>query len=268
MLLELLDLDKKNLQARTELSKIYQRRKRYDEAEKILKELLAIEPDNIHGCTEFALMYKQWADYEKKNKRSTWWEKKQLYYKYIKESYRINPFNIPTLMELCAIFSTCRQYRAALKFLEKALTARDHDLETLRHLVLIHHTLNNESEVNRLLEKGRRWIQEQPFIKYKERFQALDLSCAPHKILVQLNNTGTFSGPGRAKTSSPGSSPVILCGAGRFDLMEKYTAHNRIEDGDTVFFATYRVGVGVDEKIYADFIEPYFEDPADLAVNY
>lgn len=53
----------------------------------------------------------------------------------------------------------------------------------------------------------------------------------------------------------------------RFDLMEKYTAHNPIEDGDTVFFATYRVGVGVGEKIYADFIEPYFQDPADLVAK-
>ena len=89
----------------------------------------------------------------------------------------------------------------------------------------------------------------------------------PHKKLVQLNNTGTFSGQGRTKTSNPGSSLVILCGAERFDIMEKYTAHNPINDGDTVFFATYRVGVGVDEKIYADFIEPYFQSTEELVLS-
>jgi hypothetical protein len=50
--------------------------------------------------------------------------------------------------------------------------------------------------------------------------------------------------------------------------MGKYTVHTYIQDGDTVFFATYRVGVRVDEKIYADFIEPYFQSTEELAVNY
>ncbi len=263
VLLESLKIDNNQLHTRTELSKIYQRQKRYDEAERILKELLALEPDNIHGCTEYALLHKKWADYQKRKGLSTWWEKKQLYYHYIKESYSINPVNLPTLMELCDIFSTRRQYRAALGFLEKALTVRDQDLETLQRMVRIYHTLYHDTEVHRLLEKGRRWIQDQPFIKYKERFQELDrdLSFTTHKKLVQMNLTGTFSGQLPGKTTTPGPPPVILCSAGRYALMEKCTAHNRIDDGDTVFFATYRVG----EKVYADFIEPYFQDLEELA---
>ncbi len=260
VLVEILQIDKANLQSRTELSKIYQRQKRYQEAENILKELLAIEPDNIHGCTEFALLYKQWAADEKRRELPAWREKKQLYYKYIKESYRINPLNLPTLMELCSIFTSRRQYRAALRFLEKAISVQDNDLETLRHLVLIYHTLNHETEVARLMEKGRRLMQEQPFIKYKDRFQALDLPLGTNKKLLQMNNTGTFSGQVRTKASNT-APPVIIYGANRYALLEKYTAHHHITDGDKVFFAAYQVG----EKVYADFIEPYFQDVSDLS---
>jgi hypothetical protein len=62
------------------------------------------------------------------------------------------------------------------------------------------------------------------------------------------------------KASNP-ALPIILCGVHRYVFMEKYTAHHYIADGDKVFFAVYRPG----EKVYADFIEPYFQEVSDLA---
>jgi hypothetical protein len=50
------------------------------------------------------------------------------------------------------------------------------------------------TEVHRLLEKGRRWTQGQPFIKYKERFQELEelaffqVPCPPQNASLTIDN--------------------------------------------------------------------------------
>ena len=59
ILLELKRLDPENLQARTELSKIYQRQGRWQEAEDILLELLKLEPDDLQARTELSKIYQR-----------------------------------------------------------------------------------------------------------------------------------------------------------------------------------------------------------------
>lgn len=58
-LVELLQLVPNNLQARTELSKIYQQQKDWEKAVNMLSDLLIISPKNIHAHTELSRIYQR-----------------------------------------------------------------------------------------------------------------------------------------------------------------------------------------------------------------
>ena len=55
--MEILNIDRNDLQARTELSKIYQHQNKYEDAEKILLEIFNIDKENCYAMAELIKVY-------------------------------------------------------------------------------------------------------------------------------------------------------------------------------------------------------------------
>jgi tetratricopeptide (TPR) repeat protein len=131
ILLELLKLDPENLQARTELSKIYQRRKRWQEAEDILLELLKLDPENLQARTELSKIYQR---------QKRWDEAIRLLEEYIE----LDPDGLHPRTELSKIYQRQKRWQEAEDIL----------LESLR---IDPEQLHPHTELSKIYQRQKRW---------------------------------------------------------------------------------------------------------------
>jgi tetratricopeptide (TPR) repeat protein len=120
-LLELLGIDPDNLQARTELSKIYQSLKKWDAAEKILLECLGIDPDNLQARTELSKIYQR----QKK------WDAAE---KILLECLQIEPDDLNSRTELSRIYQEKGNFETAERLLKECIEINSEDPNSLLEL--------------------------------------------------------------------------------------------------------------------------------------
>ena len=109
ILLECLKINLDDLNSRTELSKIYQRQKRWQEAEDILLESLRIDPEQLHPRTELSKIYQG---------QQKWKEAEDI----LNECLAIDPNDINSLLELGKICSKdFTRYHQAEQFFQRIL---------------------------------------------------------------------------------------------------------------------------------------------------
>jgi tetratricopeptide (TPR) repeat protein len=240
ILLELVKIDKDNLQARTELSKIYQRQRKWKEAEVQLLHCYKIEPNDKHTMLELSRLYKKLEKYS---------ESENLLFKI----YGLDSHDIPTLAELSRIFLRFKKYRISISLLEKALEIRPHNLKVISLLVEKFKILKDAGNVEKYLEIGKQILEKDENARYSEQFYTLNSSIDEKIKLLELNKIGIA-----AKIND---NKYIKYEDELYALGEDAVYNYNIKAGDKVFFALYRTK---DEKVFADFVEPYFEDISEL----
>jgi tetratricopeptide (TPR) repeat protein len=122
---DLLELDPKNLQARTELAKVYQAQKEYQKAEKVLNDLLELDPKNLQARTELARVYqaqKKYLDAEK----------------VIEESLKIDNKQLHPRTELAKVYQAQKKYLDAEKVIEESLKIDNKQLHPRTELAKVY----------------------------------------------------------------------------------------------------------------------------------
>ena len=275
ILLECLSINQDDLNSRTELSKIYQREGRVLQAEALLREcleldpsdansllelgkmcskdpqraieaeqfferLLHVEPDSVYGKIELAALYRN----------LKWYGARE---RLLFEIYDAHPEDIPTLMALAHVFIRFRKYRVAMKLLEYALGLRKNDVITISEIVRLYEILNDRQQVERYIATGEEILCNDHHNKHRERFRQLNIWLDETIKLQSLNEVGV--------AIKEAGQRYVENESGRYPVNEHATVNNRIGPNDKVFFGLYSKG----QEVYADFIEPYFENIDDLA---
>ncbi len=289
ILLKIIEIDKNNLHARTELSKIYQQQKKWKEAEDILIEEILLAPDALHPRTELSKIYQQqkkWKEAEdiliellqldKGNFRALT-ERSLLYKKWMKglnpgdpkkrelkekyllaviESFKANPENISILMELASIFTTQKQYRAALGILENIQQQNKNDLESMRVMINILGYMNAPDTAEEVRKKGFQIIAANPFVKYRDKFENMAPPVKTNKQVNVLTEKGMYGiGLNEKFIITTNNKKILLGPSSNFHFHLKHNA--------VVLFSLIVIG----STEFADNVEPYFEDVYDLTLK-
>ena len=141
-MLELLDKDKNNLQARTELAKVYQTQKKYDEAEKVLLELLDKDKNNLQARTELAKVYQTQKKYDEAEK-------------VLLECIKISPKDLNSRTELAKVYQTQKKYDEAEEVLLESLKINKYGFHAMAGLVRL---LSDISKPRKALEKVNQFL--------------------------------------------------------------------------------------------------------------
>ena len=143
ILLKLKELDPDNLQARTELSKIYQRQKKWQEAEDILLEELRIYPGALHPRTELSKIYQR---------QERWQEAEDI----LLECLQINSDDLDSRTELSKIYQRQKRWQEAEDILLEALK-------------IAPGALHPRTELSKIYQRQKRWQEaEEILLKLKE----------------------------------------------------------------------------------------------------
>ncbi len=240
ILLECIKIDSNDLNSRTELSKIYQRQGKWEAAEEQLLKCYKIEPYDVHTMLELSRLYKKLKKYA---------ESESLLFKI----YNLDAQNIPALTELSYIFMRFKKYRISIRLLENALEAKPFDLKTISLLIEKFNILKDAENVENYVAKGNQILATDEYAKYSELFYEFDLDIDEEIELLELDKIGIA-----AKTMN---NKYIKYQNELYPLSEDAIYNYNIKEGDKVFFALYK---SKDGKVFADFVEPYFDDISDL----
>jgi tetratricopeptide (TPR) repeat protein len=242
LLNQCLETKKNDINAMLELARVYRNTNRPAEAENYLDKILSIEPENLHCLTERSILYTQIKKYHKREK-------------ILFDIYRLNPDDIHNLTALSNMFTRFKKFRIALELLQKVLTIKQHDIMAVIAIICLYIEMNDRESVRRYYVRGQNNLKYAKYSKYKDRFLSLNLETDKTVTLLELNNnTGTYGTDGKQWFIE---TPVI-----RYPLMENATCNNKVKSGDRVFFGTYRKEGK--PGIYANFIEPWFENIRNL----
>jgi len=140
ILKELLELDKKNLQARTELAKIYQRQNKLPEAEKILKELLKLDKKNLQARTELAKIYQRQ-------------DKLPEAEKVLLECIAYSPKDLNSRTELAKIYQRQDKLPEAKKVLLECIAYNPKDLNSRTELAKLYQRQDKLPEAEKILKE-------------------------------------------------------------------------------------------------------------------
>ena len=148
------------------------------------------------------------------------------------------------------MFSRFKKYRIALQLLKSILSGKDDDLFAVIMVIDIYKSLKDRRNASLFYQKGKSILSSDQYNKYKEKFlqMRLDPAADTDAQLLELMNIGIFHEEQNRKYIESNNT--------HYPLATKVTCNNRVKNGDTVYFATYKKGT----DIYADFIEPYFEN--------
>jgi tetratricopeptide (TPR) repeat protein len=156
LLKEYIEIDPNGLHPRTELSRIYQQQKRWKEAEDILFELLHLNPRDLLARTELSRVYQQ----EKR-----WKEAENI----LLESLRIDPEQLHARTELSRIYQQQKKWGDAIRVLREYIKI-DPD------------GLHPRTELSRIYQRHKRWkeaeeiLQESLRIDPEQRHSRTELS--------------------------------------------------------------------------------------------
>jgi|GEM_PF-3275085 len=275
ILLECLRISQDDLNSRTELSKIYQQQGKVLEADALLREcleidpydansllelgkmcskdsqtiieaeqffqrILQVEPDNVYAKIELAALYRDMKRYG---------DRERLLF----EIYDAHPDDLPTLKALALVFRRFRKYRIALALLEYALDLRKDNLLIIIEIIRIYEILCNRQQARLYIVRGEEILREDTHNKHRERFGQLGVSFDEAVNLRSLDEVGV--------ATMENGQRYVENDSGRYLVNEHATVNNQIDPNDKVFFGLYSKG----QEVYADFIEPYFENIDDLA---
>ena len=121
ILLASLRIDPEQLHPRTELSKIYQRQKRWAEAIQLLEEYIKLEPDGLHPRTELSKIYQR---------QKRWQEAENI----LLECLKINPDDLNSRTELSKIYQGQQKWKEAEDILNECLAIDPNDINSLLEL--------------------------------------------------------------------------------------------------------------------------------------
>jgi tetratricopeptide (TPR) repeat protein len=139
ILLESLKIDAEQLHPRTELSKIYQRQKKWREAEDILLELKNLDPENLQARTELSKIYQQ---------QRKWREAEDI----LLECLEIYPDDPNSQLELGKICSKDpRRYSEAEKYFSRLLELDSDDYFAKLELALLYRKVKRYPAYERML---------------------------------------------------------------------------------------------------------------------
>ena len=231
--------------------------KKWKEAEDILLEILSIEKDNYRALTEMALIYKHWGK-EIPREDNLKRELKQKYLDAVIKSYKANSENISILMEFADIFKNQRQYRAALAFLEIIQGLRPDDLESIRVQETFYGYINDEENVLKCREKGNKLIEQNPLVKYREKFDKQNIQVKAEIKLVSQTEKGKYK-----YIFSTRKSFIESIAGTKFSILPGGNQCRSLRNGDEAFYGLYIK----DRKEFVDCIEPYFQSINDLLIN-
>jgi len=230
------------------LSKIYQRQKRWEEAESILLESLHLQADNYITLTELAILYKKWNREEKSVKR---YELKKKYVHALLQSYKAKPNNISILMELVSFFKSRRQYRVALQILNQVHHIDELDLESFRIQEIIYANMFHKKGVAESRKTGEHIIKKAPYVKFRKRFeeQKERLFINDSLKIKSLTNEGVY------KYHYMTKEKYIETEKGNTILIDfKANKYSKIKNGEKVFYGLYEES----NMTKVDCIEPVF----------
>jgi len=140
LLLDFITQYPKELKCRTELSKIYQRQKRWLEAKATLLELLERDPNNLHARTELSKIYQR---------QKKWQAAEDI----LLELLRLDPENLHTRTELSKIYQWQKKWQAAEDILLECLTIAPDDLNSRTELSKIYQRTDRKEEAETLLRE-------------------------------------------------------------------------------------------------------------------
>jgi len=275
VLLELLDLDKQNLQARTELSKIYQQQKKWKEAEDVLLECLKIDENDANSLLELGKIRakdrNQFEEAEKIFKRileqntfdvPSKMELAILYrnnYKRDKsevlyfEILKAEPSNIFALYQVSKVFNRFKKFRISIKIAEELLSIKDTDLLTVIDLIKTFVVTKDKKNIDFYLEIGKKILKEDENHKHKEKFQSLRTDFDESVELIDFYKVGSCVRENEQRYVKSEAGELFI-------VPEDATFNYNLAPNQKVFFGIY----SQNNKVFADFIEPYFENIADL----
>ena len=210
---------------------------RLGEAEKYFKQIIEIHPKNLPARTELSFTY---------FKKKQFQNRDQILF----EIYDLNSKDFYNLVALSKMFFRFKKYRIALKLLESILTMQDDNLVAVIMIINIYKLLKDIKNASLFYQKGKSILSRHRYNKYKEKFLQLklDTDVDIDAQLLELMNIGIFHEEQKRKYIESNNT--------HHPLAAKDTCNNRVKNGDTVYFATYKKK----NSIYADFIEPYFEN--------
>ena len=136
VLMDLLAIDRRNLQARTELAKIYQRQGKLQEAEKVLMDLLAIEKDDLQARTELAKIYQRQGKLTEAER-------------YLKEYIALDKNGLHPRTELAKIYQRQGKLDEADKMVQEAMAIDNRNCFAMAEFISI---CNNKNEPVRCLQ--------------------------------------------------------------------------------------------------------------------
>lgn len=270
ILLDTLRIDSENLHARIELNKLYQKQGRTSEAEKLLLACLQIDPNNLNSLLELGkICSRDFIRYEEAERlfqqvlnleADNLFAKIELASLYVRmgrygarerilfEIYETHPEDIPTLMALAQVFRRFRKYRVALRLLERALKLRPSDLRTIAELIRTCVILRANEQVREYIARGEAILREDPLGKHRKRFDYEAVPVLDEGVrLLNLDGVGFCAREGEQR--------CVESEGVRYPVEDGATLNYNLRAGDKVFFAIYERG----GRVFADFVEPYFE---------
>ena len=137
---DLLKLDPKNLQARTELAKVYQAQKRYDEAEKVLKECIQLSSD-LNSRTELAKVYQAQNRYDEAER-------------VLKEALAIDANQLHPRTELAKVYQAQGRYGEAESILEELLKLDAENLQARTELAKVYQAQKRYGQAEKILNEA------------------------------------------------------------------------------------------------------------------
>jgi len=138
VLLDSLEIDNKQLHPRTELAKVYQTLKKYDDAEKVLLDLLVIDEDNLQARTELAKVYQTLKKYDDAEK-------------VLLDLLVIDEDNLQARTELAKVYQTLKKYDDAEKVLLDLLVIDEDNLQARTELAKVYQTLKKYDDAEKVL---------------------------------------------------------------------------------------------------------------------
>jgi tetratricopeptide (TPR) repeat protein len=136
-----IDNHKEEIKARTELGKVYQHLKKWNEAEKVLNEILALDTENVHTRTELGKVYQhleQWDEAEK----------------VLKKAIELEPKGIHQRTELGKVYQHLKKWNEAEKVLNEILALDKENVHTRTELGKVYQHLKKWDEAEKVLKKA------------------------------------------------------------------------------------------------------------------
>jgi hypothetical protein len=165
-----------------------------------------------------------------------------------------HPAELKCRTELSKIYQRQKRWQEAENVLLESLKIDAEQLHPRTELSItrVYEILRDRKQVEHYIARGEAILREDRYNKHEERFSRFNPWLDEEISLRSLNEIGIAILENERR--------YVENQSGRYVVHEQATVNNQIEPNAKVFFALYARG----QEVYADFIEPYFENIDDL----